>query len=472
MRAHRNDPAQVGSLLGEATTAIFCSLPAYLRARVCQLLADGATEPELALCLTSRWADEVSEPNKSIASLAYHRGLRQAREDGRIDDSKWNAALTQLGEQASCYGPDHEARRRGAWAGICVCGDWSVLEGRVETIGEAHPVGVSLVDLMHGPDRTLLQQIASRWEDLRSEFGDMLLPRLSGTREQQPRRDVWGALALVAHQNATLLQELDGTVADDPELLEMDGVLAWFVTRGNRSADTVADVLVTHLQSNGEHGGNLASVSLQHRSESAYAARKYENGLRNTLSERSTPWGGPVLEALAVLCPDSPLVVDAWQRFSEIIASSESREDYLPPGQTYFAVAFAAADSDQILGLLDHCLGWLDANDNRYFDDACTPHITHRLRRDDVAAAMVQAAVMDPATPDSQAALLVSLLAQATGLDATVLSETERRLAAQNDAILAPIVRDRTVGATLSVRTIFTRVSDMAWEFPPTDQPA
>ena len=56
-------------------------------------------------------------------------------------------------------------------------------------------MGVSLVDLMHGPDRILLQQIASRWEDLRSEFGDMLLPRLSGTREQQPRRDVWGALA-------------------------------------------------------------------------------------------------------------------------------------------------------------------------------------------------------------------------------------------------------------------------------------
>ena len=160
-------------------------------------------------------------------------------------------------------------------------------------------------------------------------------------------------------------------------------------------------------------------------------------------------------------------VVDAWQRFSEITANRESQEDHLPHGQTYFAVAFAAADTNQIPELLDHCLEWLDANHNRYDDDACTRHITHRLRRDDVAAGMVQAAVMNPATPDSQAALLVSLLTQATGLETSVLSETERRLATQNNVILAPIVRDRTVGATHSLRTIFTRVSDTTWEMPP-----
>ena len=467
LRAFRDDPAQAGSLLGEAEK-ILCSLPAHLRARVCQSLADGATSPELVRHLTARWADEVSEPNKSIASLAYHRGLRQAREEGHVDDSAWHAALAHLGEQASCYGPDHEARRRGAWVGICVCGDWSVLEGRVETIGEAHPVGVSLVDVMHGPDRTLLQQIASRWDDLRSEFGDMLLPRLSGTREQNPRRDVWDALALVAHQNATLLQELDGAIADDPEILKLNGALAWFATQGKKSADTVADVLVSHLQRSGERG-NLASVLLAEPERIGLRREDLRSWLENALSERPAYWGGPVLDALAVLCPECPEVVDAWQRFSVIIANRESQEDHLPPGQTYFAVALAAADTNQIPELLDHCLEWLDANHNRYYDDACTRHITHRLRRDDVAAGMVQAAVMNSATPDSQAALLVSLLAHATGLDAAVLSETERRLAAQNDVILAPIVRDRTVGATLSVRTIFTRVSDTAWEFPSTD---
>ena len=287
LRVFRGDPAQTRSLLGEAE-AIFCSLPAHLRARVCQSLADGATAPELVLRLTSRWADEVSELNKSIASLAYHRGLRQAKEDGHVDDSTWNAALTHLGEQASCYGPDHEARRRGAWVGICVFGDWSALEGRVETIGEAHPVGVSLVDEMHGPDRTLLRQIASRWEDLRSEFGDMLLPRLSGTREQEPRRDAWDALALVAHQNTTLLQELDDAIAEDPRILESNGALTWFVTRGDKSADTLVDVLVSHLQSHDGHGSSPASVLLADPERIGLRRQALQGRLENTLSERPT----------------------------------------------------------------------------------------------------------------------------------------------------------------------------------------
>lgn len=463
--AFRGDPVQVGSLLG-AAKAIFCSLPAYLRARVCQSLADGSAAPELVMRLTGRWAGEVSEPNKSIASLAYHRGLRQLRQEGHIDDDAWQAALTHLSEQASCYGPDHEARRRGAWVGICVCDDWSVLDGRVETIGEAHPVGVSLFDEMHGPDRTLLQQIASRWEDLRSEFGGMLLPRLSGLRDRQSEKDVWGALALVAHQNATLVQELDVAVADDPEILKLNGALAWFATRGDKSADTLADVLVSHLQSHEGNGASPASLLLAEPERIGLRRQELQDRLENTLSERPTDWRDPVLETLAMVCPESPAVVNAWQRFSEIIANSEGQEVDLP-GQTYFAVAFSAAASDQILGLLGHCLEWLDANDNRYYDEACTPHIAHRLRRDAAAAAMVQAAVVNPATPDSQSALLVSLLAQATGLDASVLSEVKRRLAAQSNAILAPIVRDRAVGATHSVRTVLTRVSDTTWEMPP-----
>ena len=465
LRAFSGDPAQTGALLGEAE-AILCSLPAHLRARVCQSLADGATTPELARRLTSRWADEVSEPNKSIASLAYHRSLRQARQDGHVDDGEWNAAMTRLGEQASCYGPDHEARRRGAWVGICVCGDWSVLKGRVETIGAVHPVGVSLVDVMHGPDRTLLQQIVSRWEDLRSEFGDMLLSRLSGIRERQPSKDVWGALALAAHQNVTLEQELDSVVAAHPELLKLEGVLAWFVTQGNKDADTVADVLVSQLQSS-EGRGDLASVLLAEPERIGLRGEDLQGRLENALSERSAYWGDPVLEALALLCPESPAVVDAWKRFSDVITNRQGREDHLPPGHTYFAVAFAAADTNQIPELLNHCLKWLDGNRNRYDDDICSRHITHRLRRDDDAAAMVQAVVMHSATPDTQAALLVSLLAQATGLDGTVLAEANRRLAVQHNAILAPIVRDRTVGATHSVRTIFTRIADTAWAIPP-----
>ena len=78
---------------------------------------------------------------------------------------------------------------------------------------------------MHGPDDILLQQIALRWEDLRAEFGDSLLRRFSGLRANKPESKIWESLALVAHQNSTLQQELEREVSNDPELLKRKGVL-------------------------------------------------------------------------------------------------------------------------------------------------------------------------------------------------------------------------------------------------------
>ena len=204
----------------------------------------------LAMQLTRRWADDVSRFNKSIASLAFHRALLRAREEGHIDHEEWDLAMVHLGEQASCYGWDYEHRRRSAWVGICVCRDWSILEGRLETIGEPTPVSISLTDMLYGPDRILLQQLASRWKDLRSKFGDALLARLSGTRTRESQQSgvVWDALALVAAQDTTLQQQLENAVADDPDLLRLNGVLVWFVTRGSTSADSVSDALVSYLQ--------------------------------------------------------------------------------------------------------------------------------------------------------------------------------------------------------------------------------
>ena len=247
LRAFRHDPEQVQPLL-VAASKVLCSLPAYLRARVCQPLADQAVAPEVVLQLTRRWADDVSRSNKSSASLAFHRALLRGREEGHIDSEQWNSALVHLGEQEMRHGWEHEDRRRSAWVGMCACGDWSILERRLETSGGSSPVPVSLTDILDGPDVTLLQQLASRWKALRSEFGDTLLGRFSGTRESQQSGAVWDVLALVAAQDATLQQELESAVADDPELLRLNGVLVWFVTRGSTSADSVSDTLVSYLQ--------------------------------------------------------------------------------------------------------------------------------------------------------------------------------------------------------------------------------
>ena len=47
---------------------------------------------------------------------------------------------------------------------------------------------------------------------------------------------------------------------------------------------------------------------------------------------------------------------------------------------------------------------------------------------------------MDPTTPDSRAALLVSHIAEATGLDKALITEVERRISAQDSVSLAPVL--------------------------------
>ena len=459
--AFRDDPEHIGSLLEEAAK-VLNSLPAFLRARVCQTLSERPIEPELTLRLTRRWADEVSGPNKSIASLAYHRSLLQARDDGNIDDVEWTTALSHLGEQASCYGPDHQARRRAAWVGFCVCGDWSTLEGRVETIGESRPVGVPLADLLYGPDTVFLQQLAEHWEQLRANFGETLLRRLSGIREEESRSDVWNALALVAPQNAVLQHELDSAVTSDPELLNLNGVLAWFVTRGRSSSETIADTLISHLQMGSDFGENIARVLLAEPERLGLDRGRLEGRLENAVGAGSTRFGDAALELLALLFPTNPVVHDAWQEYSEFMAGR--RGYHTVPLRTYFAVAFAAAESSQIPKHLDACLERLEKLSAPSYDSILTIHLSDRLRRDSTAAATVRDAIISPKTSDSQAAVLAALLADATGLDEELLKEVEDRLVAQNNVALAPILRDRAVSASLSVQTALTRVADTAWD--------
>ena len=206
--AFRHDPLLVKTYL-EGASKVLRSLPPFLRSRVCQSLADRVVSPELVLHLTRRWADEVSRPNKSVASIAFHRALLRSKEEGNLDDEQWSQALDHLRDQAVRYGWENESRRSGAWVGMCICGESSILRGCEETNGDPFPVGVALGDVIWGPDRALLQQIAFYWEDLRRDLGESLLVRLCGIRERDSLSDVWNSLALVADQNVQLQQELE-----------------------------------------------------------------------------------------------------------------------------------------------------------------------------------------------------------------------------------------------------------------------
>ncbi len=463
LRAFRNEPEQVAKFLEDASNVLYF-LPAYLRARLCQLLADRDIEPNIVLTTTQRWADDVSDPNKSIASLAYHKALLRAKAEGHIGPQEWDLALEHLVHQATCYGPDFDARRRAAWVGMCVCGGWSKLKARIETSGDSDRGRIRLADILHGPDWTLLQQLALRWEDLRASFGDTLLPLLSRTQEQADYRDVWDSLALVAGQSSTLEAELESSVASDPELLGVDGVLVWFVTRGKVRACEAADILVSNLGGRATNAESAANVLLADPERISLNREKLRSGLENAVHGVYAPWGDPALEALAGLFPDHPKVLVAWQYVSGLSADSRGQLYPRVHPRTHFAVAYAAVDACQILDQIELDLRWLDSYGSWYYDDSFRRHVSHRLRRDTVAAGSVRDEVMRRTTPDFRAAQLISILEDAVGLDNELCLEAERRIVAQASVRIAPLVRDHVVSATLSVRSVFTRVADSAWD--------
>ena len=316
LSAFRHDPDLVKPFL-EGASKVLRSLPPFLRARVSQSLADRAVSPDLVLRFTCQWADEEYEPNKSVASLAYHRALMRAREEGYVDNEQWSKAVDHLREQALSYEWDNEARRRGAWLGACVCGELSILTDLKETEEEAFPVGVDLDDWLYGPDRTLLQQIALHWEEFREKFGDTLLARLRGIRESNSTSDVWNSLSLVADQDAQLQQELEVALSDDSALLQRNGILVWFVTRASASAEAVADALVSHIYEVDNPNENLVSILVAEFDRLGVNREELQDRLEHAL--RGDRWNleNPALESLAVLFPEHTMVRQAW---SEILA--------------------------------------------------------------------------------------------------------------------------------------------------------
>ena len=310
----------------------------------------------------------------------------------------------------------------------------------------------------------LLQQLASRWKDLRTKFGDTLLSLLSGTVGRRTTEGVWDSLALVAAQDHTLQQELESAIADDPALLTVNGVLVWFVTQGSASAPAIADAFVSYIQKKGDQQSSLVSVLASESERIGLQREELRGRLEDALRGVPAEFGDPALEALAVLFPEHSAVRDAWKELSAPIETQQDDEAHEVHAQTYFAVAYAAADSSNLLKLLERNLDRLDKIGETYFDSTLKLHVSHRLRRDSAAAGIVRNVIMNSTTPDTQAAQLVSFLADAVGIDEGLLDEVNRRIAAQKNVNLAPVVRDRAAQATLSVRTIFTRVADTTWD--------
>ena len=458
LQVFRQDPEKLKPFLAEAAK-VLRSLPAYLRAHVCRTLAERGIEPRLVSELTARWADERSDPNKSVASFAYHQALAKVKQIDPGNGEAWNSALAQLGDQAAAYGPDYEARRRAAWVGMCVLEDWSPVLGRMETIGDSVPVNVSLHDYLNGPDRVLLQQIAAAWEQLRSTFGDELIARLSGRREELGQNLAWNALALVAEEHPTLERELEDKVVANPQLRTWPGIFLWTLRRGAGNSAVVIEDILHFLRGSDYAHDEAIHYLLAEPQRIGIQPEQLRSALEKVVKENPE---GHALESLAVLVPDHPMVMEASRELSELREANGNSPTHHVSPRTYFALTYAVSPSDEILALIQRHHNRLGKVGIPYVDRVFARHVSHRLRRDRIAADRIREIIVNPNTQDSLVAVLASLLGNAVGLDDELLAEIERRIIRQTDRRLATVVRDPHAGFNLPVRAILLGVAEGA----------
>lgn len=443
--------------------ALLCAQPPSIRAELNRLLASGAVHPPHVLLACASWADDAADSVKSLASLAYHRALLAGREAGLVDDATLNDAVTYATDVAASYGPDHEARRRAAWVGLCVLGAWDQVAARRETIGEAEHVGVPLSEPFRGHDRVLLGEIARCWPQLREVFGADLLRRLSGLHGKADHASVWGALATVAGQSPQLEYELRAAVAEQPSLLEDESVLLWYVTDSSRDRESATRAVAAAVAAR----NNLRDIGVLIAQDPVSFDIDVEL-LEQLLTELLEPgsdgngFGDAVLECVAVLRPQEPEVQRVWRQLRPQMGIAPEPDEDAPTGaqqsrlrsvhaQTAYAVAFSAAPSAVVPELVVNALKALNSRrEHPYARSAMVRHARRRLAQDDAAAEALRRVGRAEETPVDLAAQLAAILASVPAGDSgqSVAATCQARLKDE----LPLLVRDPVLGSTVSAK--------------------
>lgn len=456
------DPRHRDELLARCRTLLRAQPPS-IRAELNRLLASGAVPPQHVLLACASWADDAADSVKSLASLAYHRALLAGRDAGLVDEATLEDAVAYATDVAASYGPDHEARHRAAWVGLCVLGAWDHVAARRETIGEAEPVGVTLSDPFTGPDRVLLGEIARCWRQLREVFGADLLRRLSGRHSEANEASAWGALATVAGQSPQLEYELRAAVSEQPSLLADESVLLWYVTDPSRDRESATRTVAATVAAR-NNLRDIGALIAQDPGAFDIDVELLEQLLTERLERGSegTGFGDAVLECVAVLRPEHPEAQRVWRQLRAQMGIALEADEDAPTGaqqsaprsihfQTAYAVAFSAAPSGVVPELVVNALKRLSSRGGYpSVMNAMVGHARRRLARDDAAAEALRRVGASEETPVDLAAQLAAILATVPVGDSGV-SVAVTCLARLRDGV--PIlVTDPILGATVSAK--------------------
>jgi hypothetical protein len=148
-----------------------------------------AVVEELARCslnmpgsdiVLARWRDEEDAITRAAAVSAY------AKRQGASD----SVLLSELLEEATCYGPDHQERRAAAFCGLLLLEKLELLNDKRESIGEPTPVRISVARGTDKINPVTTRTLAQCWGYVNEVWSDNLLERLDGQARQTSRDEL------------------------------------------------------------------------------------------------------------------------------------------------------------------------------------------------------------------------------------------------------------------------------------------
>ncbi len=152
----------------------------------------------------SAWTRDQDDGVRRTAAVGITRALQRTEHDPAAA-----GLLTQWQETVRhdlvAYGPSHDEQRQIAWICMLLLEMPELLDGLLETIGEASPPGVRLTDLYGNPDDLLVDLVARQWDTLASHLGDDPLRRLSNSRSTKDTDDARALSALLSASDNRLI---------------------------------------------------------------------------------------------------------------------------------------------------------------------------------------------------------------------------------------------------------------------------
>ena len=333
-----------------------------LRARIISTVARRPLSDTATTALLEQFDAERHGDVKVVAATAWARRIRHDQQAAAL-------AVERLTSLIQATGPDHDERRRAAFAALLVLGRADVFTGLGQPSGSAELVRVP-PDLLHR-DIEFVRLVAEHWSTLTEMLGDQLPTRLSVSGDAGT---FWTAMCTVAAAYPDIQPDVLRAIDTNPQVAASTQALR-FTAAARAGTPALLNQLIAVIDA-----ANGPSTSRGNLEQALFAAdtiaRQFAGSSDTAAQLAERPLSRWELGRVAALCrgwPDHAAVRDLYQ--------------LAPPGQPMWAdreLRYALLPASQLIAEIRQDIGEIiETGEDQTF--LVTGPLSARLRRDSEA---------------------------------------------------------------------------------------